>query len=294
MLTTYEAHINEDIASGDFEKLLSPAEKIYIKKLKRIVIRGKRGRGVPVLFDQRTKEALDLTISCRSNFHQISNIYLFELCSTEGPISGYHVFRKHVTKALGDPKKVASLTSTKLRKHLATISQILKMDNEELEQLAGFMGHSTKTHQEWYRLPSDIYQTAKVSKVLLMSQKTSIEKYKGKSLSDLDVDYEIVETDESDNEEIDKEDDKEIDMEIDEPQIKKINSDKRIKKVIKKPWTQEEKRITELFFKSHIQQSKAPKKHEVLQLTNMHPELFKCRKWNTIKVYVCNKYNQKK
>lgn len=86
-------------------------------------------------------------------------------------LSGYHVFKKHVQLALGDKHKTAVLTSSKLRKHLATIAQILKMNNEDLEQLATFMGHTTKTHNEWYKLTSDIYQTAKVSKILLLAQK---------------------------------------------------------------------------------------------------------------------------
>ncbi|CAH0563045.1 unnamed protein product [Brassicogethes aeneus] len=67
------------------------------------------------------------------------------------------------------------------------------MDNGEREQLATFMGHTSKTHNEWYRLPSDIYQTAKVSNILVMAQKNSIE-HKGRKLDELDVDYTFVET----------------------------------------------------------------------------------------------------
>ncbi|KAJ3666268.1 hypothetical protein Zmor_001721 [Zophobas morio] len=37
-----------------------------------------------------------------------------------------------------------------------------------MEQIARFMGHTEKTHMEFYRLSDDIYQTAKVAKVLLM------------------------------------------------------------------------------------------------------------------------------
>ncbi|CAH0555105.1 unnamed protein product [Brassicogethes aeneus] len=151
--------------SGEFERLLSPSEIILIKRLKRIVIKGKRGRGVPVLFDTLTQKGIDIAINHRHNFFSEPNLYLFGLCQTDTCISGYHVFRKHVSIGLGDTSKVVSLTSTKLRKHLATISQILKMGQQDLEQLATFMGHTTKTHNEWYRLPSDVYQTAKVAKL---------------------------------------------------------------------------------------------------------------------------------
>lgn len=49
-----------------------------------------------------------------------------------------------------------------LRKHLAIITQILKLEKNNLEQLSIFMGHTEKTHKEFYRLPNDVYQTAKV------------------------------------------------------------------------------------------------------------------------------------
>ncbi|XP_074039988.1 uncharacterized protein [Leptinotarsa decemlineata] len=300
-LDIYERYINEEIESGDFDMLLSPAEKICIKKLKRIVVRGKRGRGVPVLFEKNIKEALDIAVGFRSNFCLANNPYLFSICGTDGPISGYHVFRKHVTKALGDPKKVASLTSTKLRKHLATISQILRMDQEDLEQLASFMGHTTKTHQEWYRLPSDIYQTAKVSKILLMSQKTSIQQYKGKSLSQLDVDDSILEL-ESDNEENVVEDGRPQNWPTTSVATTSTNEQLQIEtvscprkpKILRKQWSEQEKKLTENFFNDHLRKCRAPRKDEVLSLMQQHPGVFQDRKWDSIKVYICNKYNKNK
>ncbi|KAL3281664.1 hypothetical protein HHI36_004870 [Cryptolaemus montrouzieri] len=131
-----DAYLREptDQPAGEFEKFL---KKILIRKLKRVIISGKRGRGV----------------FCSMNRHK--------------------KVRKNVNNALGDPNETKALTSTKLRKHQATISQILRMDNGDLDQLATFI--STKTHKEWYRLPSNIYQTAKVSKILILSQKNNID-----------------------------------------------------------------------------------------------------------------------
>lgn len=65
-----------------------------MKTLKKVVIRGKRGNGVPVLFDKLTKNGVDLMIEKRHIFFKHSNKYLFGLIGTTSCISGYH----HVLK----------------------------------------------------------------------------------------------------------------------------------------------------------------------------------------------------
>ncbi|CAH1104449.1 unnamed protein product [Psylliodes chrysocephalus] len=47
------------------------------------------------------------------------------------------------------------------------------------------MGHTRKTHEAFYRLPQDIYQTAKVSKLLLAINKGKVSLYKGKNLNEI-------------------------------------------------------------------------------------------------------------
>lgn len=276
---------------GEFEKLLTPTEKILIKKLRRIVIRGKGGRGVPVLLDKITQEGLDLAMQYRNNFFHNDNPYLFGVVNSDTCLSGYHVFRKHVRLALGDELKTGSLTSSRLRKHLATIAQILKMGNDDLEQLATFMGHTTKTHNEWYRLPSDIYQTARVSKILLLAQKNGIDKYKGRNISELDVDGDIVE---SNSEDENEKEDLLIEEDCQEKETNSVGNrsiTQRKKKVVLK-WTREEKKVTETFFANHLRKKIAPKKKEVVRLMELHPSLFKNRSWGSIKIYVCNRYNK--
>ncbi|KAK4880699.1 hypothetical protein RN001_008845 [Aquatica leii] len=59
--------------------------------------------------------------------------------------------------------------------------------NAEMEQFATFMGHTKKTHKSYYRLPQGIYQTAKVSKLLLTINKGEGTKYKGKSLEKIEL-----------------------------------------------------------------------------------------------------------
>lgn len=272
--------------SKEFEKVLTPSEKLLINTLKRIVIKGKRGRGVPVLFDKISVEGLQVLIEKRNDYFEHYNEYLFALPGTKTCLSGYHVFRKHAALALGDVNKSKCLTSTRLRKHLATICQILKMGTDELEQLAQFMGHTSKTHNEWYRLPSDIYQTAKISKILLLSQNNGINQYKGCNLQEINISEDIIESSQCDSENEDN-----IEVPIEEPTTSSVNltTPKKRKRHVN-PWSDKEKKVTEMFFNKHIDEKKPPKKAEVQKLKEMYPDLFRNREWTTIKVYVQNKY----
>lgn len=136
-----------------------------------------------------------------------------------------------------------------------------------------------------------MYQTAKVSKILLLAQNNCIDKYKGLNLNEIEVNDKILETQSDDNSE--KEDDDYVTESIplnDNPGPKTAKKTKR--RLV--PWSEEEKRATEEFFKKHIRNKRPPKKAEVMQLTEKYPTLFINRKWDTIKVYVQNKYMAKK
>lgn len=39
------------------------------------------------------------------------------------------------------------ITSTKMRKHVATVAQVLKLDKQDLETMAHFMGHDITVHR---------------------------------------------------------------------------------------------------------------------------------------------------
>ncbi|XP_072382177.1 uncharacterized protein [Diabrotica undecimpunctata] len=284
----------DNTSSSEFQKFITDTEKILLSGLKRIVVRGKRGRGVPILFHKRHLNAIQILISVRSN-HIKNNAFLFATSKSENSVNGYQVVKKHVTKALGDAKKSLLLTSTKLRKHLATITQIFNLEKIELEQLASFMDHTKKTHAEFYRLPNDIYQTAKISKLLLLSQSYGMEKHKGKSLSEIDLDGEIVEDIENDDFEKNGIDIKNTLDESEIPQSSTMTPEpKKSKQRRLVPWTQQQKETVEFFFKKHIKKKVPPKKREVEYLVNKNLTLFKNKTWAQIKAYVYNKYKQEK
>ncbi|XP_050506320.1 uncharacterized protein LOC114337664 isoform X1 [Diabrotica virgifera virgifera] len=80
--------------------------------------------------------------------------------------------------------------------------QILNLTKDEEKQFSNFMGRTQNTHEECYELSVDIYQTAKVSKLLLLMEKGSVPlSYKVKSLTEIDIDLDYPEEDDDKNEE---------------------------------------------------------------------------------------------
>ncbi|XP_057297312.1 uncharacterized protein LOC130629215 [Hydractinia symbiolongicarpus] len=92
------------------------------------------------------------------------NPYVFSV-PTRGSLQflrGNDALRKNVSPLT--LKCPDAITSTKLRKHIATLSQLLNLEERELEMLASYMGHDIKVHREYYRLPEDTLQLAKCGK----------------------------------------------------------------------------------------------------------------------------------
>lgn len=79
------------------------------------------------------------------------------------------------------------ITSTKLRKHVAAFSQLLNLEENELEILATFLGHDISVHREYYRLPEHTIQLAKCGKLLTMLSEGKCKNYIGKRLDDIDL-----------------------------------------------------------------------------------------------------------
>lgn len=79
-----------------------------------------------------------------------SNEYLFANPKTENRcISGYHTLKKLASQS--GVKNTHLFTSTRLRKQIATVLQVMNINESEMEQFASFMGHTKKTHETYYR-----------------------------------------------------------------------------------------------------------------------------------------------
>lgn len=99
-LEDYTKAINNNLESDMFASL-SEAEKELSKSLVRVVIKGKRGRGVPVLFTKNMKNNVDLLIRRMKDCGvDITNKYLFpSLRHSSGYYRAYNVVTKLAKEA---------------------------------------------------------------------------------------------------------------------------------------------------------------------------------------------------
>lgn len=111
-------------------------EKQLTKKFKRLVVRGKRGREVPILFTPKLQKSV--SISLRNKFCAEENEYLFALPKTTNSFMRASEVMKKLAIFSG-AKNPSVLTSTKLRKQIATVAQLLSFNEGDIEQLANFM-----------------------------------------------------------------------------------------------------------------------------------------------------------
>ncbi|CAG9773287.1 unnamed protein product [Ceutorhynchus assimilis] len=310
-LHTYLNASTETQKYEEFDNAVSLTEKVLLKSLKRVVIRGKRGRGVPVLFHSDIQDHIKKVLEVRDHFVPKNNPYLFAMANSDSHLIGYKVLPKHAK--LCGAQNPSSITSTRLRKHLATLSQLFNLSDGEIEQLATFMGHTSGVHKNSYRLPDDVYQTAKISKLLMVMEKGGADHYKGKSIDEIDIDMEenLLGDKECDDNSDDDEDENPIidelldtskpstsrcqdiasSNEIDEESATTIKKRKNRKLV---PWTDEQKTVTLDYFKEHIELKKPPKRLECEDLKSKYKQVLSNKDWLKIKVFIQNVYTKKK
>lgn len=165
---------------------LSKWEKELCSIMWRVEIIGKKGNTVPVLLTDKLKSYMDTILHHRERAAILEdNKYMFPLHASLSYIRGADVLRK-LSETCG-AKHPQYIRSTPLRKHVAVLFQIMNLKENELDVLASFMGHDIRTHRQYYRLPDDIMQLAKVSKVLLKLESGDISSVAGKTLDEIEL-----------------------------------------------------------------------------------------------------------
>ncbi|KAJ8945472.1 hypothetical protein NQ314_009224 [Rhamnusium bicolor] len=92
-------------------------------------------------------------LKARTNLVSKDNPYLFaQIKKSLKWINGSNVLKKIAFDC--GAQHPESLTSSRLRKQIATVLQILNLSEIEMEQIATFMGHTRKTHEKFYRYVS--------------------------------------------------------------------------------------------------------------------------------------------
>lgn len=129
---------------------LSEVERTLTKQFKRVVTLGKGSKPVAILFSKEMQEFIDTLLSTRDTCIPETNEYLFANPNTVSScLNGNHTLKTLAERSGVSNKSL--FTSTRLRKQIATILQVLNLSANEIEQFANFMGHTSKTHQEYYR-----------------------------------------------------------------------------------------------------------------------------------------------
>ena len=196
LVKDYREGNTRSVAEDDVLLSLSKLEKHLVQNFVRIEVDGKRGRKVPILLTSEMCREIDELLKTRDKAGIVEeNPYIFSrpFYSSETHMAGHKCLRDAAIKSKA--KEPSAMTSTKLRKHIATVSQILNLSTHELDQVCGFMGHSVGVHREFYRLPEDTLQLAKVSRLLLAMEQGNVARFKGMPLEDVDVDMEVDESD---------------------------------------------------------------------------------------------------
>ena len=195
LLNEYNKRSTDNLSVKDIADSLSAVEQVLCRTMSRVEIRGKRGRIVPVILTPQMVIAIDLLNSKR---HAVciseANPYVFARSLSGTPLRASQCLH-NLAVACG-ASHPENLTSTRLRKHIATTSQILNLQECDLDILAGFLGHNIQVHRNFYRLPQETLQLAKVSKVLLAYDRGQIASYKGKNLDEIQLD-DVVEMDDA-------------------------------------------------------------------------------------------------
>ncbi|XP_071834860.1 uncharacterized protein [Apostichopus japonicus] len=177
---------NKQPVQDEVAKALSLSEKLAMKRLDVLMVRGKRGRGVPILLTENTKESIEMIVVYhKEQKHKAKYVFARVSLDATTPLRAGDTIRE-LADAAG-LKHPENLRCTKLRKHIATLSQLLGLKDHELEQLANHMGHNIAVHREYYRLPQETMLLAKMSKLLCLTEKGQVHQHCGESLDEISI-----------------------------------------------------------------------------------------------------------
>ena len=168
----------------DIDNLTDPIEKILAKKMKVIYVAGKKKRRVPILLTPEVCQAISRMVEYRETVGvTVENQYLFPRYSrgSLAALRGWDVLHAVTKKA--SLQKPELITSTKMRKHMATVLQLMVLDKAELTWLTDHLGHSEEVHKQWYRQEPSTVELTKVARILIAKDKG--ESLKSKKVSEL-------------------------------------------------------------------------------------------------------------
>ncbi|XP_054874448.1 uncharacterized protein LOC118470783 isoform X2 [Amphiprion ocellaris] len=313
-LATFSSRDTSD-PHEDVDWALSEVEKKLCRHFSRIVTRGKRGRPVPILLTPKMLSALDLLVKQREACGVLKdNYYVFARPGAMSHFRGSDCLRNFAKECGAKCPKL--LTSTRLRKHAATLSTVLNMTDTEMDQLANFLGHDIRIHRAFYRLPEKTLQLAKISKVLMALEQGRLAEFHGKNLDEIgiDPDENVLDCDEdrctqegscssAEDEPADETLPPTERNEMPPPpkRFKPLPSDDNVASGVtssskgkstrtkKTPWQQTEVQAVERHMKRFITSFTVPTKSDCEKCLHAEPEALQKRDWKNLKFYIYNR-----
>lgn len=139
------------VADHRDSSLISESSKEMIKS--RMIIRGKKDFDVPLLLKHSYDACISLLLRYRKDAGvPDKNEFLFALPSKIGKIrviDPCYLFREY-SKSCG-AENPTSLRGTNLRKQFASMCATMKLSDNDISNVAKFMGHSETVHRNYYR-----------------------------------------------------------------------------------------------------------------------------------------------
>ncbi|XP_065926796.1 uncharacterized protein [Magallana gigas] len=291
-----------DEANMALRSHLTDFEKMLLKTQDLVEIRGKTGRGVPVLIPKETNKVLEYLsdpVARQMASIRPENKYMFANTGRTVVRAGESLdlvkFRSEV--ALRFPERIYA---NNLRKHTATIAQALNLNDTEMKYICNHLGHTQKVHDLVYRQTSGMIERLDIAKLMLIQEFNVVGKYQNKKLSEIqfdelgtlerkiqDQDQEQQDTENAADQGKNVDDD--IDIEDDFTVCRK--KAKKSERVRWSPAEEEEiKKYFSRYFEGHFQK-KCPSREHCLDALKKSKEnggtIFK-RKWETLKKKVSN------
>lgn len=170
LIENYENQETIDKAfNPDMFNNISEESQKQAKQFVRIIIRGKLGRTVPVLLHTFLISYIDILLKYRLEAGvSARNKYIFAVPRVSSPKKGYiracPIMRKFAVDC--DALIPTSLRGTMLRKHIATYTAMLRIEETQVSDLANFMGHDKQIHKDVYRVPNGLIDITEVSRLL--------------------------------------------------------------------------------------------------------------------------------
>ncbi|KAK0143861.1 hypothetical protein N1851_017928 [Merluccius polli] len=118
---------------------------------RRIEIRGKRNRKVPILLMPDMLSSMEALVAHRRAYGVPDvNPFFFSRPEAETHLRGSDAIRQIAREC--EAKHPENMFSTKLRKHVSTLSTVLNLKNNDMDILANFLGHDIWIHRQHFKL----------------------------------------------------------------------------------------------------------------------------------------------